>query len=85
MAEVGKLPTSEEQAEQEAERKADEAQREAEREAARAVAAKEREEREALRLERLELWREALASLDGRADLTNLEKAGLEAVKLLYP
>jgi uncharacterized Zn finger protein (UPF0148 family) len=56
-----------------------------EREAARATAAKEREEREAVRLERLATWREALASLDGRADLTNLERAGLEAIKLLYP
>lgn len=79
------LPTVEEAQQAKADRKERERLEAIEREAARAVATKEREEREALRLERLELWREALASLDGRADLTNLERAGLEAVKLLYP
>lgn len=85
MAEAGKLLTTAEQLEAEERRKQEAAARDAERERERARLATEREQREALRLERLATWREALASLDGRADLTNLERAGLEAVKLLLP
>lgn len=83
--ERGQLPTVAEMESALAKRKADEAARDAERAIERERLAKEREAREALRLERLELWREALASLEGRADLTNLERAGLEAIKLLHP
>lgn len=81
----GQLPTLEEQAEREAADKARREEEAAEREAMRARLATEREEREALRLERLAIWRDALASLDARADLSNVERAGLEAIKLLYP
>lgn len=83
--ERGQLPTVAEMESALAKRKADEAQRDAERAQERERLAKEREEREALRLERLATWRDALASLDARADLSNLERAGLEAVKLLLP
>ena len=83
--ERGQLPTVAEMESALAKRKADEAEREAERAIERERLAKEREERESLRLERLATWRDALASLDERADLSNLERAGLEAVKLLFP
>lgn len=85
MVDAGKLPTAQELEEREERRKVERAAQEAESARLAEERRVEREAREALRLERLELWREALASLDGRADLTNLERAGLEAVKLLYP
>jgi hypothetical protein len=79
------FPTVEEaRAAKEAKRAADALEAQA-REERRKVAAQEREAAESLRLERLAIWRDALASLDGRADLTNMERAGLEAIKLLYP
>lgn len=83
--ERGELPTLvESEAAEEAlrvQRVADNAERERSREASRLASI----ERENVRLERLAIWRDALASLDGRPDLTNMERAGLEAIKLLYP
>lgn len=83
--ERGDLPTLEEAAALEEAAKAARAVEEGEREARRLVARQEAERRESERLERVAIWRDALASLDGRADLTNMERAGLEAIKLLYP
>lgn len=82
---IGGLPTVEEARAAKAERKERERVEALEREAARETARKERERLEGIRLERVATWREALASLDARADLSNLERAGLEAIKLLYP
>lgn len=79
------LPTEQERKQIEAERREREKQEHAEREKARQAAAVEREKREGERQERLNTWREALASLDARGDLTNLERAGIEAIKLLMP
>jgi len=81
----GRLPTAEEQEARVAERKMREAAEKAESERLAEERRIEREKQEAVRAERLATWRAALASLDERADLTNLERAGLEAVKLLYP
>lgn len=83
--EAGKLPTEEEREAAKLER----ARRKAEQEAEAAERAKERqaerERQEAIRDERVETWRAGLESLEARADLTNLERAGLEALKLLFP
>lgn len=82
---AGQLPTLEEREAAKVER----AQRKAEQEAEAAERAKERqaerERLEAIRAERVETWRAALESLDARGDLSNLERAGLEAIKALLP
>lgn len=83
--ERGSLPTYAEQEAEIAERKERERLDALERQAAREERDKERARLEDIRLERVATWREALASLDARADLSNLERAGLEAIKLLYP
>lgn len=79
----GKLPTLAEQAAAEAQAKLD---REAEAEA-RAVARKEAEARQVERYrvhsERLEAWSLAYVELAARVDLTNLERAGIEAAQML--
>lgn len=79
----GKLPTLAEQAAAEAQAKLD-------REAAaedRAVARKEAEARQVERYrvhsERLEAWSLAYVELAARVDLTNLERAGIEAAQML--
>lgn len=82
--EAGLLPT---RAEYEAQRLANK-EREAKEEVERAALRVERDARlareEGIRQERLEAWRLALCELEARPDLTNLERAGLEAIKLLF-
>lgn len=78
---VAGLPTVEEMAVLEAERKEREAVEAQARETARQERQRERERLETERQERLALWHEALASLDARGDLSNIERAGLEAIK----
>lgn len=84
MCDAGKLPTADETIARKAAR--DEAERIAsiERADMRAQQAKENERLELERIERRDVWLEALASLEARSDLTNLERAGLEAIKKLY-
>lgn len=79
------LSTLEEQAEQEARRKAQRVQEEEERAVRLEAARVERERNEGIRAERVEAWRLALVDLEARGDLSNLERAGLEAIKLLFP
>lgn len=80
---AGQLPTLEEQATAEAARlkkaQADKV------EAAARAAERERERLEARRIkdERLEAWRLAYADLAARVDLSNLERAGIEAAQAL--
>ena len=79
------MPTVEEARQAKAERKARDLERAAESARLAEERRVEREKQEALRLERVETWREALESLEARGDLSNLELAGLDAIKLLYP
>lgn len=83
--ERGHLPTVADMEAARAERLAREAEREAESKAAAAKRAAEREREAELRLERVELWRAALESLGERGDLTNVELAGLDAIRKLLP
>jgi hypothetical protein len=79
------LPTVEEaKAAKEAKREAD-AQEAKEREARRIEREKERDLEDKARAERRTTWGAALAELEARGDLTNLERAGLQAIKALYP
>lgn len=81
--EKGGLPTVAEMAAQKEAERVRRAAEEAEREAYRAEAAKRREAAEAERLERMEAARAGLEALSGRADLSNVEGAGLAAIRAL--
>ncbi len=67
----------------EAKRKADDEARRVEREAEAARYAAKRVEDKRIRDERLEAWRLAYADLAARGDLSNLERAGIEAAAAL--
>jgi hypothetical protein len=81
--ETGGLPTVAEMAERKEAERVRRVAEEAERAAMREEAAKRRAREEEEREERRTAAREALASLEGRPDLTNLELAGLAAIRTL--
>lgn len=54
-----------------------------EREAARVERERQRQADEEARQERIATWRLALESLEARGDLSNVERAGIEAAKAL--
>lgn len=80
---IAGLPTAEEALAAEAKRKEDQAAEAVAREEAQRVRAIERERRETEEQERRTTARDALASLERRIDLSNLELAGLAAVRTL--
>jgi len=77
------LPTVEEALAAEERRKEERAQEEAEREERRKAAALAREAREKEEAERRDVARMALNDLETRIDLTNVERAGLAAIRKL--
>lgn len=77
------LPTVEEAKAARAERKQREEAERIEREAARAERERQRQADEDVRLGRMIAWRLALESLEARGDLSNVERAGIEAAKAL--
>lgn len=81
--ERGGLPTEAEQEAEHAKRHADKLERERKREREAEVRRIERERLAGVREERISTARAALESLEARDDLTNLERAGLEAIKAL--